>query len=78
MTNTTAANHKTYRAGERQFDWFSDAVAFAKANDLEVFQNDNGQRRWAPIPKKAAKTQHVFSPAAQAMMAAQKAARRAR
>ena len=49
-----------YTVNDQKFDSFFAAVAFAKANDLEVFQADNGARRWAPAPKKAPKTRHVL------------------
>jgi hypothetical protein len=49
-----------YTVNGQKFDSFFSAIAFAKANDAEVFQADNGARRWAPAPKKALKTRHVL------------------
>ena len=49
-----------YTVNGQKFESFFAAVAFAKANDLEVFQADNGARRWSPAPKKAPKTRHVL------------------
>lgn len=49
-----------YRVNEQEFEGFSEAIAFAKPIDAEVFEIDTGKRRWAPIPKKNKAVKHVL------------------
>ena len=44
-------NAAIYRVNSTEFTSFKAAVDFARSIDAEVFQIDNGLRRWAPASK---------------------------
>lgn len=48
-------NEAIYTVGSKGFDSFFAAVAYAKANDLEVVETATGVRRWHKATKPATK-----------------------
>lgn len=50
----------TYSVAGKGFDSFSEAVAFAKSNNLTVVQNDNGMQRWTPVKPAKIRVRHVL------------------